>query len=283
MKKVIMNKWFKMLLMLGITSQMLYATPISIISREEGSGTRGAFVELFGVQKLNKKGKKVDYTTQNAEITNSTSVVISTVAGNKNAIGYISLGSLNASVKALKINGIAPNAKNIKDKLYPIARPFNIATKGKINALTQDFINFILSKEGQMIVDKKGYIGLDSKTSFVSNKASGKVTISGSSSVTPLMEVLKEAYVKQNPKANIQLQQSDSTTGVISVLEGISDIGMVSRELKQSELDKGIKPQVIAIDGIVVILNKENAIDTLSKEQVRDIYLGNIADWEMLK
>lgn len=278
-----MKNWMQKLLIIGLASQITYAASINVISREEGSGTRGAFVELFGVEKLNKKGKKVDSTTKRAEITNSTSVVLSTVEGNKYAIGYISLGSLNDSIKPLLINQVAPSAENIKNKTYPIARPFNIATKDNLSAAATDFINFILSKEGQAIIDLKGYISLDTTTSFQSNNASGKITISGSSSVTPIMEVLKEAYMKVNPKVNIQIQQSDSTTGAISVAQGISDIGMISRELKQSELDKGLIAKVIAMDGIVVIVNKQNPIDSLQKDQVKEIYLGNIVDWDNLK
>lgn len=275
-------KNFRVFLVWVLAFHFIYGANIDVISREEGSGTRGAFVELFDIQKVNKKGKKIDHTTQRAEITNSTSVVLSTVSGNKNAIGYISLGSLSDKVKPLQINGAMPNAHNIKEKLYPIARPFNIATNGKTSAIVQDFINFILSKEGQAIVDKKGYISLDSTTNFKSNQASGKITISGSSSVTPVMEALKEAYINLNPRANIQLQQSDSTIGISSVIQGISDIGMVSRDLKQSEKDKGIVAEVIAMDGIVVIINKQNPIENLSKEQVREIYLGNIKNWEDL-
>ncbi|WP_104697569.1 MULTISPECIES: substrate-binding domain-containing protein [unclassified Helicobacter] len=278
-----MKKYFKFLLTLSLGLQILYAHQIDVISREEGSGTRGAFVELLQIQKVNKKGKKVDAITQRAEITNSTSVVLSTVSGNKNAIGYISLGSLNNDVKVVSVDGAVPSVQSIRNKTYPIARPFNIVTKEKVNLVAQDFINFILSQDGQAIVDSKGYIGLDTNNPFSSTLVEGKITISGSSSIAPVMEALKEAYLKINPKATIQLQQSDSTIGVTSVIQGISDIGMVSRELKQSEKDKGVVSKVIAIDGIVLIVNQENPIANLTQEQIKEIYIGNIKDWKDLQ
>lgn len=278
-----MKKYFYFLIGLSLGMQILCAHPIDVVSREEGSGTRGAFVELLQIQKVNKKGKKVDAITQKAEITNSTSVVLSTISGNKNAIGYISLGSLNNDVKVLSVDGVMPSIQSIKDKKYPIARPFNIATKEKISPVTQDFINFILSQEGQAIIDSKGYIGLDSNEAFKSSLAEGKITISGSSSIAPVMEVLKESYLKINPRATIQVQQSDSTIGVTSVVQGISDIGMVSRDLKQSEKEKGVKEKVIAMDGIVLIVNHENPIVNLTQEQIKKIYTGEIKTWENLQ
>ncbi|MCE3037978.1 substrate-binding domain-containing protein [Helicobacter anatolicus] len=278
-----MKNWLKSLITLGLIYQFANAEAISVISREEGSGTRGAFIELFQVEKINKKGKKIDNTTKRAEITNSTSVVLSTIEGNKNAIGYISLGSLNDNIKPLKINQVLPNAENIKNKTYPIARPFNIAITKNTTKVAKDFINFILSKEGQKIIDSKGYISLDTTTNFQKTPIKGKITISGSSSITPIMEVLKEAYVALNPEVEIKIQQSDSTTGAISVLHGLSDIGMISRDLKESEKEKGLISEVIAMDGIVIIINKQNPINSLTKEQVKEIYTGNITDWDTLK
>lgn len=255
---------------------------IVVISREDGSGTRGAFIELFGIEKKGDDGKKVDMTTQDASITNSTAVMMTTVAGNKDAIGYISLGSLNDTVKALKIDGAEASAANIKSGTYKVARPFNIVTKDGVSAVAQDFISFIMSKEGQEVVSKNGYIGSDKAAAYKGSKQSGKIVVAGSSSVTPVMEKLKEAYVKLNPDVNIEVQQSDSTTGVQSAINGVCDIGMASRELKQSELDAGVKNTVIATDGIAVVVNKANKVDNLTKAQVADIFTGKATEWNKL-
>ena len=255
---------------------------IVVISREDGSGTRGAFIELFGIEKKGDDGKKVDMTTQDASITNSTAVMMTTVAGNKDAIGYISLGSLNDTVKALKIDGAEASAANIKSGTYKVARPFNIVTKDGASAVAQDFISFIMSAEGQKVVSENGYIGSDKAEAYKGGKQSGKIVVAGSSSVTPVMEKLKEAYVKLNPDVNIEVQQSDSTTGVQSAINGVCDIGMASRELKQSELDAGVKNTVIATDGIAVVVNKENKVDNLTKAQVADIFTGKATEWNKL-
>ena len=255
---------------------------ISVMSREEGSGTRGAFIELFGVEQKNSSGKKVDYTTEEAAITNSTSVMLTSVAGDIYSIGYVSLGSLNDSVKALKIEGVDATVSNIKNKSYKISRPFNIAVKEKLSAPAQDFVNFIMSSEGQKIVEKNKYIAVESK-SFTSNKASGKVVVAGSSSVSPVMEKLIEAYKSANPNARIELQTSDSTTGVTNAANGTCDIGMASRGLKETEKAKGLKEITIAIDGIAVVVNKANPLGNAKIEIVRDIYMGKIQKWSEIK
>ncbi len=255
---------------------------ISVMSREEGSGTRGAFIELFGVEQKNSSGKKVDYTTEEAAITNSTSVMLTSVAGDIYSIGYVSLGSLNDSVKALKIEGVDATVSNIKNKSYKISRPFNIAVKEKLSAPAQDFVNFIMSSEGQKIVEKNKYIAVESK-SFTSNKASGKVVVAGSSSVSPVMEKLIEAYKSVNPNARIELQTSDSTTGVTNAANGTCDIGMASRGLKETEKAKGLKEITIAIDGIAVVVNKANPLVNAKIETVRDIYMGKIQKWSEIK
>ena len=255
---------------------------ISVMSREEGSGTRGAFIELFGVEQKNSSGKKVDYTTDEAAITNSTSVMLTSVAGDIYSIGYVSLGSLNDSVKALKIEGVDATVSNIKNKSYKISRPFNIAVKEKLSAPAQDYVNFIMSSEGQKIVEKNKYIAVESK-SFTSNKASGKVVVAGSSSVSPVMEKLIEAYKSVNPNARIELQTSDSTTGVTNAANGTCDIGMASRGLKETEKAKGLKEITIAIDGIAVVVNKANPLVNAKIEIVRDIYMGKIQKWSEIK
>jgi len=251
---------------------------IVVVSREEGSGTRGAFIELFGIEEKDSNGNKVDKTTDEATVVNSTSVVMTTVAGNKNSIGYISLGSLNDTVKAVKVDGVEPTVENIKNNTYKVFRPFNIATRDDISELAQDFISFILSSDGQKVVEENGYIAASEKGPYSSTKPSGKIVIAGSSSVTPLMEKLKEAYLKVNTNAEIEIQASDSTTGMKLAMEGTCDIGMASRELKESELKK-LKPTVIAMDGLVVIVNKENPVSNLTSDQIKGIFKGEITSW----
>lgn len=253
--------------------------PITVISREDGSGTRGAFIELFGIEVKNDAGKKVDMTTDDAEITNSTSVMMTSVAGNTEAIGYISLGSLNDTVKAVKIDGAEATVDNIKSGTYKIARPFNIATKGEVSDVAQDFIKYIMSEDGQKVVEDNGYISQGNDGAYESAGLSGKVVVGGSSSVTPVMEKLKEAYVALNPDVTIEVQQSDSTTGMTSAIEGVCDIGMASRDLKDSEIEKGLTGTTIAMDGIAVIVNNDSPVEELSSDSVKGIYTGEITDW----
>lgn len=252
---------------------------ITVVSREDGSGTRGAFIELFGIEEKNEAGEKVDMTTDMAEITNSTAVMMTTVAGNKAAIGYVSLGSLDDSVKALEIDGVQATVDNIKNGTYSVARPFNIATGAEVSEAAQDFIGFIMSEEGQAVVEESGYISQGSNGAYASNGAAGEVIVAGSSSVTPVMEKLKEAYEGVNANVSVQVQQSDSTTGMTSTMEGMCDIGMASRALKDSELEAGLVPTVIAMDGIAVVVNHENAITGLESAQVKDIFTGVVTDW----
>ncbi len=254
---------------------------ITIVSREDGSGTRGAFIELFGIEEKNDAGEKVDMTTEEAQITNSTSVMLTTVAGDDYAIGYVSLGSLDDSVKALKIDGAEATAENIKSGDYKVSRPFNIATKeGLDNEVASDFIAFIMSEEGQAVVADNGYIPLDDVAPYEGSAPSGKAVVGGSSSVSPVMEKLIEAYKEVNPNAEIELQTTDSTTGMTSTIDGSYDIGMASRELKDEELGGGLVPQVIATDGIAVIVNKNNTLDELSSDQVKAIYTGETLTWD---
>ena len=252
---------------------------ITVISREDGSGTRGAFVELFGIEQKDANGEKVDHTVLTSDVTQSTGVMITSVSQNTHAIGYISLGSLNDSVKALKIDGAKATVENIKNGSYKISRPFNIATKENLSEVAKDFVDFILSEDGQKIVEQNGYISALDASAYNGTRPSGKITIAGSSSVTPVMEKLREAYLAINTNATIEINQSDSTTGVNSVINDICDIGMASRELKDSELSSGITPTVIALDGIAVIVNNKNTVDDLTVEQVRKIYMGDVTKW----
>lgn len=252
---------------------------VSVYSREDGSGTRGAFVELMGIEEKDASGEKVDMTTTSAAITNSTSVMMTSVAGDENGIGYISLGSLNDTVKALKVDGAEATPDNVKSGDYKVARPFNIVTKDGLSDVAQDFVDFIMSSDGQKIVEEEGYISVaDSAAAYAGSGQSGKIVIAGSSSVTPVMEKLAEAYKAINSGVTIEVNQSDSTTGVNMATEGTCDIGMVSRELKDSET--GVTPTVIAQDGIAIIVNTASTVDGLSSEQVKGIYTGEIANWE---
>ena len=261
------------------TAEWDASNDITVVSREDGSGTRGAFIELFGIEQKDENGNKVDHTTEDANITNSTEVMMSTVAGNEYAIGYVSLGSLGDSVKAVKIDGAEATEENIKAGTYKVSRPFNIATKDEISDIAQDFINFILSEEGQKVVSENGYISLDDVKPYESNGATGKVVVAGSSSVTPVMEKLKEAYQKVNSGAEIEINQSDSTTGMTSAMSGICDIGMASRELKDEEAQE-LTSIVIATDGIAVIVNNDSPVDELTSEQVKAIFTGESVAWD---
>lgn len=256
---------------------------ISVISREEGSGTRGAFVELFGIQE-EIDGEKVDMTTEDASVTNSTSVMMTNVAQDPLAIGYISLGSLDESVKALKVDGAEATTENVKNESYKVSRPFNIATKEGVSDVAQDFIDYIMSAEGQKIVEESGFIAIaENAEAYAGTKPSGKIVVGGSSSVTPVMEKLKEAYVAVNKDVEIEVQQSDSTTGMQSAIDGLCDIGMASRELKDSETSAGLSATVIAQDGIAVIVNNESGIKELTSEQIKAIYTGEVTAWEDVK
>ena len=252
---------------------------ISVYSREDGSGTRGAFIELMGIEQEDESGEKVDMTTQDATITNNTSVMMTGVAGDPYAIGYVSLGSMNETVKALTIDGVEASVETVKDGSYAVARPFNIATKGEPDETTQDFINYILSAEGQAIVSEEGYITIDDAApAFEGGSVSGDIVVAGSSSVSPVMEKLAEAYMALNGDVNIEIQTTDSTSGMTSAIDGTCQIGMASRALKDEETAELTGTQ-IAMDGIAVIVNNENPIEGLTSEQVQSIYTGATTTW----
>ena len=254
--------------------------PITVVSREDGSGTRGAFIELTGVQEKDADGNKVDNTTDNAIISNSTEIMMTTVAGDEFAIGYASTGSLNDTVKALNVDGVEPTAENIKSGEYTLSRPFNVATKGEAKGLAKDFMNYILSAEGQKVVEDNGYIAsVDNAKAFKSSGEEGKIVVAGSSSVTPVMEKLAEAYKEVNTKADIEIQESDSTTGMTAAADGTCDIGMASRELEDSEKDAGLTSTAIAMDGIAVIVNTKNSLSDISTDMVKSIFTGQTTDW----
>lgn len=256
---------------------------IHVVSREEGSGTRGAFIELFGIEQKDANGDKADHTIETAEITNSTSVMMQTIAGNESAIGYISLGSLDDSVKALKIDGAEATGDNVKSGDYKVSRPFNIVTKDGLSDAAKDFIAFIMSDEGQAVIEEEGYVSQGSQGAFKGANVKGEVKISGSSSVTPVMEKLAEAYQAVNKDVTVSVQQSDSTTGITDAAEGISDIGMASRALTDEELASGVSAQAIALDGIAVIVNLNNDLTEITSDSVLKIYTGEITTWADVK
>ena len=253
---------------------------ISVITREDGSGTRSAFIELTGVQE-EKDGTKTDNTLSTAIVQSSTQAVLTGVAGDPTAIGYISLGSLNDTVKAAKIDGVEPTSETVKDGSYKISRPFNIATKDNLSEAAQNFIDYILSKEGQEIVNKDYVEAVDNAEPFAGAKGKGKVKVGGSTSVSPVMEKLAEAYQKVNKDVTVEVNTSDSSTGMSQAAEGTVDIGMASRELKDSETAKGIKGTVIAKDGIAVIVNKSNTVEDIKLDQLKGIYTGSTTTWEL--
>ena len=256
---------------------------ITVISREDGSGTRGAFIELTGVEAKNDAGEKVDNTTEAAAIQSSTNGVLTAVSNDETAIGYISLGSLNNDVKAVTVEGVAPSADTVKDGTYTLARPFNIVTNGEAaDPVAVDFIAYCMSTDGQALATEEGYIG-DVGADYTSTQPAGKIVVGGSSSVSPLMEKLIEEYSAVNPNAEIELQTTDSTTGVSSAVEGTYDIGMASRELKDTEINGGLTATVIAKDGIAIIVNKNNPTEDLTKDQVNSIFRGEVTTWDEVK
>ena len=252
---------------------------INVVSREDGSGTRGAFVEIVGILEKDSSGKEVDRTYEEAIIQNSTDAVMTTVAGDKYSIGYISLGSLNDTVKALKVEGVEATGENVKNNSYKIARPFNVAYKGELSGLAKDFMDFILSKEGQDIVLKGKYVSVGNNLpSYTASGQKGNLVVAGSTSVTPIMEKLAEAYQGLNEGVNIEIQSTGSSAGMQSTMEGTADLGMASRDLKDSELAV-LKAEVIAIDGIAVITSKENTIEDMTIDQIKSVYTGEITKW----
>ncbi len=281
MKKV-MGILLTIALGMGLIGSAFAASEITVVSREAGSGTRGAFVELTGVEVKDADGKKVDMTTEDAVIQNGTAQVITTVEGDENAIGYISLGSLGDTVKAVTVDGVEATPENVKNGTYAVSRPFNIAVKEGLSDTAKDFIAWILSAEGQQIVTDNHYVALEA-AAYTAAPVAGKIVVGGSSSVGPLMEKLAEAYMAANADVEIEVQISDSTTGMTGAADGTFDIGMASRQLKDSETGAGLMPTVIAMDGIAVIVNSANPVSALTKDQIRQIFTGEATDWAAIQ
>ena len=239
------------------------------IGREAGSGTRDGFESITDTK---------DKCQYRQELT-STGDVITAVSQNPDAIGYASLASIKDTVKALNVDGVTPSEATVKDGSYVLSRPFNIVTNGDAtDPVAVDFIAYVLSKDGQAIATDNGYIGEDG-ADFTSAQPEGKIVVGGSSSVSPLMEKLIEAYKTVNPNAELELQTTDSTTGVSGALEGTYTIGMASRELKDSEVEGGAKATVMALDGIAVVVNPGNTTDDLTVDQIKGIYTGELTTW----
>ena len=256
---------------------------ITVITREDGSGTRGAFIELTGVEEKNDAGEKEDMTTQAAATQNSTNGVMTAVANDETAIGYISLGSLNDTVKAVTVGGVEATAENVSNGTYTLARPFNIVTNGEpTDPVAVDFIAYCMSPDGQALATEDGYIGGEG-TEYTSTQPSGSITVGGSSSVSPLMEKLIEAYKTVNPNATVELLTTDSTTGVTGALDGTYTVGMASRELKDTETAEGAQATVLAMDGIAVVVNPTNSVSDLSVDQIKSIYTGEATVWSDLQ
>ena len=280
-----MKKLIGILLLIALAMPSVFAASsfnvkndVVVVSREDGSGTRGAFIELFGIEQKNDDGTRKDLTTKEAIIAKQTDVMMNNIASNQYAIGYISLGSLNDTVKAISVESVPATAENVKNGAYPIARPFNIATKGEAAGLAKDFIDFICSAQGQAVVGNSYIAVTDDAPAYQGTKPSGKIVVAGSSSVTPIMEKLKEAYLEVNSEATIEIQMSDSSAGILGAIDGTCDIGMASRDLKDSELEALTATQ-IALDGIAVIVNLENPTENLTKEQIKAIFTGNTVVW----
>lgn len=251
---------------------------ISVLSRESGSGTRGAFVEILNIEESNADGTRRDLTTVEATIAPRTDVMMVNVSNDINAIGYISLGSLNDSIRALAIDGVQPTAENVRNGSYVVSRPFNIVFGEELTEVAYDFLNFILSSDGQAVVAQNYIEAHANAQSHITNEASGTVTVSGSTSVAPVMNLLREAYELINPNATIEVQSTGSSAGITSVIDGVSDIGMVSRDLRESELAV-LESDVLGLDGIVIIVNNNNDFYNLSSEQVRNIFIGEYVRW----
>ena len=256
---------------------------INVVSREDGSGTRGAFVEIVGILEKDADGNEVDRTYEEAIIQNGTDAVMTTVAGDKYAIGYISLGSLNDTVKAVTVEGAEATSENVQNGSYKIARPFNVAYKGELSPLEQDFMDFILSSEGQALVVEEGYVQVgENLETYEGSGQEGNLVVAGSTSVTPVMEKLMEAYQVINPGVSIEIQSTGSSAGMQSAIEGTADLGMASRDLKESELEV-LTGQPIAMDGIAVIVNNTNTVNDLTLDNIKSVFVGESTEWSAVE
>lgn len=280
MKKMI--AFIALAVMLCSTAMAAPEGEITLVSREDGSGTRGAFIELLGIEVKAEDGSRKDMTSKEAIIANKTDVVLTNIANDELGIGYVSMGSLNDTVKALAIDGVQAKAENVQNGSYPISRPFMIAYHEGMSDVARDFVDFILSAQGQEVVAASYIAVYDAAPAYAGTSPQGKITVAGSSSVTPIMEKLREAYLVLNPAAAIEIQMSDSTAGMNAVIDGTADIGMASRALKDSEKES-VSSLAIAMDGIAVIVHVQNPLESITQELVRAIFVGDITDWSDVK
>jgi len=247
---------------------------IAVFTREDGSGTRDAFVSLTGVG---------DDMYVEAVVESETNQILTKIESNDTAIGYVSVGSLNPNVKALEIDGIAPSNETIMDGSYKLQRPLLVCVNAdkENDPLVKDFIAFMISAEGQEQSASKWTVIDSDAPSYTSAGLSGVLKVGGSTSVEPLMQKLAEAYIALNPDVDIEISGGGSGTGINEATEGIIDIGMSSRNLKDEE--KGaLTATVIALDGVAVIINPANPITNMTTEQVRAIFTGEITRWNQL-
>ena len=273
-----MRKFWSIILSLSfvLTACAADQGEITVISREEGSGTRSAFISLSGVEAAGE-----DRTYVRAEISSATAVVLQAVIGDKNAIGYLSVGAVNEQVKALSLDGAAPTAEAIAEGSYPLARSFYLVWKGAPTPGAEDFLSFVQSRGGQAVVAEEGYVPIGSGD-FESSYPQGLLPIAGSGSVAPLMEALAEAYAAHNPALRIEIQISDSSTGLSSLAAGLCELSMSSRELTDRELARDLHAEQISKDGIAVIVNPQNPVDGLTMAQLRAIFMGQLRYWQQV-
>ena len=247
---------------------------IAVFTREDGSGTRSAFIEITGVG---------DDMYVEAVVQNETAQILTSVETNEAGIGYVSVGSLSDSVKALEIDGVLPSNDTIMDGTYTLQRPFLVVVtdEKKDDPLVQDFIDFMLSAQGQEISASRWTMVLSNAHTYESSGLTGLLTVGGSTSVEPLMQRLREAYIALNPGVEIEVSGGGSGTGINQATEGILDIGMSSRELRDAEKEE-LTDIAIALDGVAVIVNKANPINELSIEQVKEIFTGEKTRWNQI-
>lgn len=252
------------------------SSDIHVITREDGSGTRTAFTEIAGVVDENDD----DIITPIATVQNGTNAVMQGVAGDVYSIGYISLGSLNDSVKAVSVNGVAAEADLVASGEYEVARNFNVTYGGELSEVAQDFWDFMFSAQGQELAVDEGYVAADaSAPEYEAKGLSGDITIVGSTSVEPVIEAMSEAYRELNPDVSIDITAPGSGAGVTAAIDGTADIGMASRELSDEEQDQVTETAAIAVDGIAVIVHNDNPLEDLSLEDIAGIYLGDLTSW----
>ena len=254
---------------------------LTVTSREDGSGTRKSFIEQVGLIKEDKNGNYKDLTTDNSMVINSTNGVLKAVGVDKTAIAYVSLTALDDSVKAIKIDGVSPNKTTIESGEYKLQRPFGLVyKKDSAKDLSKDFLEYVKSKSAKNLIEDEGLLAITNEKEYKSKNLKGKLTITGSSSLSSIVEKLAENYEKLNKNVEVEVLSNESLTGLKNVKDNVVDIAMVSNKLQ----DENLFSEIFAIDGIAIIVNKDNTqINDLTMEQLRDIYRGEIKNTGELK